>query len=62
MADCVHIGNSVISDVDGALAAGMTAVLVEEDDRERPKGLNGDVVWCEDLYAVAQWLKRLRTA
>ena len=56
VADCVHIGNSVVSDVEGALAAGMTAVLVEEDDRERPAGLNGDVVWCEDLYAVAGWL------
>ena len=56
MSDCVHIGNSVISDVDGALAAGMTAVLVEEDDRERPQDLNGEVVWCEDLYAVAGWL------
>ena len=58
MADCVHIGNSVPSDVEGALAAGLTAVLVEEDDRERPQGLNGDVVWCEDLYAVAGWLGR----
>lgn len=56
MSDCVHIGNSILSDVDGALAAGMTAVLVEEDDRERPAGLNGAVVWCEDLNAVARWL------
>lgn len=56
-ADCVHIGNSIISDVDGALAAGMRAVLVEEDDRPRPAKLNGDVVWCEDLAEVAEWLR-----
>ncbi len=55
--DCVHIGNSVISDVEGALAAGMAAVLVEEDDRPRPPGLNGEVVWCEDLVGVADWLE-----
>lgn len=55
--DCVHIGNSVISDVEGALAAGMSAVLVEEDDRPRPEGLSGDVVWCEDLIGVAEWLE-----
>ncbi len=54
--DCVHIGNSIQSDVEGARAAGMTAVLVEEDDRPRPSSLNGDVAWCEDLYAVAGWL------
>lgn len=54
--ECVHIGNSIQSDVEGALNAGMKAVLVEEDDRPRPTGLNGDVVWCEDLYGVAGWL------
>jgi len=54
--DCVHIGNNIQSDVEGALAAGMRAVLVEEDDRPRPSGLNCDVVWCEDLLAVAGWL------
>jgi putative hydrolase of the HAD superfamily len=56
-ADCVHIGNSIISDVDGALVAGMQAVLVEEDDRPRPASLNGDVIWCEDLDGVANWLR-----
>ena len=55
--DCVHIGNNVQSDVEGALAAGMRAVLVEEDDRARPEGLNGDVVWCDDLHEVAVWLR-----
>ena len=55
--DCVHIGNNVQSDVGGALAAGMRAVLVEEDDRARPEGLNGDVVWCDDLHEVAVWLR-----
>jgi len=54
--DCVHIGNNIQSDVEGALAAGMQAVLVEEDDRPRPPGLNGDAVWCEDLQGVADWL------
>ena len=55
--DCVHIGNNIQSDVEGALAAGMQAVLVEEDDRPRPPSLGGDVVWCEDLFAVAGWLE-----
>lgn len=55
--DCVHIGNNIQSDVEGALAAGMAAVLVEEDDRPRPAGLNGDVAWCEDLIGVADWLR-----
>ena len=54
--DCVHIGNSIQSDIEGALAAGMKAVLVEEDDRPRPPGLNRDVVWREDLQGVAKWL------
>ena len=54
--ECVHIGNSIQSDVEGALAAGMIAVLVEEDDRPRPAGLNEDVVWCKDLQEVARWL------
>ena len=52
----VHIGNSVIADVDGAFAAGAAAVLVEEDDRKRPPGLHRDVIWHENLYAVAGWL------
>ena len=52
----VHIGNSVISDVDGALAAGAAAVLVEEGSRPQPGGLAEAVVWCEDLAAVARWL------
>ncbi len=54
---CVHIGNNIQSDVEGALSAGMSAVLVEEDDRPRPAGLNGNVVWCEDLLGVAEWLE-----
>ncbi len=54
--DCVHIGNNVQSDVEGALAAGMAAVLVEEDDRPRPERLSSDAVWCEDLSGVARWL------
>lgn len=54
--DCVHIGNNIQSDVEGALAAGMQAVLVEEDDRPSPAGLDADVVWCEDLLSVANWL------
>ena len=53
----VHIGNSVISDVDGALAAGTAAVLVEEGSRPRSDGLDHAVVWCEDLAAVARWLE-----
>ena len=52
----VHIGNSVISDVDGALAAGAAAVLVEEGDRKRPPGLHRDVIWHENRYDVAGWL------
>ena len=52
----VHIGNSVISDVDGALAAGAAAVLVEEGSRPRPDGLDEAVVWCEDLAEVVRWL------
>jgi len=55
--DCVHIGNNIQSDVEGALGAGMMALLVEEDDRPRPAGLDGDVVWCEDLQGVARWLE-----
>ena len=55
--DCVHIGNNIQSDVEGALAIGMRAVLVEEDDRARPDGLHHDVVWCEDLHEVAVWLR-----
>ena len=55
--DCVHIGNNMQSDVEGALAAGMQALLVEEDDRPRPPGLDGSVVWCEDLMGVARWLR-----
>ena len=55
--DCVHIGNNIESDVLGALAAGMRAVFVEEDDRERPPGLREDVVWCADLIGVARWLQ-----
>ena len=55
--DCVHIGNNIQSDVEGAIAAGMGAVLVEEDDRPRPAGLDSDVVWCEDLQGVARWLE-----
>ena len=54
---CVHIGNSIVSDVEGALAAGMQAVLVEEDDRPRPAGLDDRVVWCEDLASVSAWLR-----
>ena len=54
--ECVHIGNNIQSDVEGALGAGMMAVLVEEDDRPRPAGLDGDVAWCEDLRGVAEWL------
>ena len=53
----VHIGNSVISDVDGALAAGAAAVLVEEGPRPQPGGLDEAVVWCEDLAAVVRWLE-----
>ena len=53
----VHIGNSVISDVDGALAAGAAAVLVEEGSRPRRDGLDEAVVWCEDLAAVVRWLE-----
>ena len=53
---CVHIGNSIVSDVEGALAAGMQAVLVEEDDRPRPENLDERVVWCADLRGVAEWL------
>ena len=53
----VHIGNSVISDVEGALAAGAAAVLVEEGSRPRPDGLDEAVVWCEDLAAVVRWLE-----
>ncbi len=56
MSDCVHIGNSVVSDVEGALASGMRAVLVEEDDRARPNDLRDEVVWCENLHGVAGWL------
>ena len=55
--ECVHIGNSIVSDVEGALAAGMQAVLVEEDDRPRPDGLDDRVVWCADLGRVAEWLR-----
>ena len=55
--ECVHIGNSIVSDVEGALAAGMQAVLVEEDDRPRPDGLDDRVVWCEDLTSVSLWLR-----
>ena len=55
---CVHIGNSILSDIEGALAAGMQAVLVEEDDRPRPKGLAENVAWCKDLEEVAKWLLR----
>lgn len=54
---CVHIGNSIVSDVEGALAAGMQAVLVEEDDRPRPEGLPDEVIWHQDLCAVAEWLR-----
>lgn len=55
--ECVHIGNNIQSDVEGALGAGMRAVLVEEDDRPRPEGLQEDVVWCENLIGVARWLR-----
>ena len=55
-ARCVHIGNNVQSDVEGALAAGMGAVLVEEDDRPRPAILPAEAVWCSDLQEVADWL------
>ncbi len=55
--ECVHIGNSIVSDVEGALAAGMQAVLVEEDDRPRPEGLDDRVVWCSDLTSVSLWLR-----
>ncbi len=55
--ECVHIGNSIVSDVEGALAAGMQAVLVEEDDRPRPDGLDDRVVWCADLTSVSLWLR-----
>ncbi len=53
----VHIGNSVVSDVEGALAAGAAAVLVEEGSRPRPDGLDEAVVWCEDLAEVVRWLE-----
>ena len=53
---CVHIGNSIVSDIDGALAADMQAVLVEEDARPRPDGLDDRVAWCADLHEVARWL------
>ena len=56
--DCVHIGNSIQSDIEGALGAGMMALLVEEDDRPRPATLPAEVAWCEDLHAVAEWLDR----
>ncbi len=57
LARTVHIGNSVLSDVDGALAAGAATVLVEEGSRPRPAGLDEAVVWCEDLAAVARRLE-----
>ncbi len=53
---CVHIGNNVESDISGALGAGFSAVLVEEDDRPRPEQLDDRVAWCENLTEVARWL------
>ena len=55
-AECVHIGNSIISDIEGAQAAGMAAVLVEEDERPRPENLAPSVHWCANLAEVAAWL------
>ena len=56
VADCVHIGNSIESDIDGALAAGMSALLVEEDDRPRPADLDPRALWRPNLPQVAAWL------
>ena len=55
-ADCVHIGNSWISDVEGALAAGMSAVWVEETPSGTQQADDPHVVCLEDLAAVAAWL------
>lgn len=55
--DCVHIGNSVESDVEGALGAGMSALLVEESDRARPDDLDARAHWCADLTEVVAWLE-----
>ena len=55
-ADCVHIGNSWVSDVEGALAAGMPAVWVEETPSGANPPPNPRVVRLPDLPAVAAWL------
>ena len=55
-AECVHIGNSLLSDVEGALAAGMSAVWVEEEPSGGSAPADARVRCCGDLAEVAAWL------
>ena len=54
--DCVHIGNSWLSDIEGALAAGMPAVWVEETPSSTQRPPTPNVLQLKDLAAVAAWL------
>ena len=55
-AHCVHIGNSWISDIEGALAAGMPAVWVEETPSGANPPKSPHVTRLPNLPAVAAWL------
>ena len=55
-AECVHIGNSLLSDVEGALAAGMSAVWVEEEPSGANPPAKARVLRLGDLAEVAAWL------
>ena len=55
-AECVHIGNSLLSDVEGALAAGMSAVWVEEEPSGANPPADARVIRLGDLAEVAAWL------
>ncbi len=58
-ADCLHIGNSWVSDIEGALAAGADAIWVEEEPaRTNAAPVAPRVHRLSSLAAVAEWLRR----
>lgn len=59
--DCVHIGNSWASDIEGALAAGVGAIWVEEDAPAAAVSPDPRVLRLADLAAVTEHLRGARS-
>ncbi|KAG6842173.1 hypothetical protein C0991_001666 [Blastosporella zonata] len=65
---CLHVGDELEADYDGARAAGMKAILLrrvgpdsEQAHKKTPK-LRDDVTVVEDLHAVAKWVANYNIA